>query len=176
MTKTVDASTTGDQLLAFGVLLARSARIIESEISGTSMGTTLPSGCRIRICPLPTEEYRPGQVVAFVTDKAIYAHRIVYRTREGVLTRGDSHSWCDLPVPINAVLGVVSSRMVSDQWVPFDDRVPFESQTKRVHRIIDALLLVCLQIDIRLAHQASRTLMLLARWRRRMITELLPPR
>src|SRR5260370_35146561 len=100
MPKTVDASTTADQLLAFGALLGRSGRIIESEISGTSMGATLPSGCRIRICSLPADEYRPGQVVAFVTGKAICAHRIVYRTRQGVLTRGDSHSWCDLPVPI----------------------------------------------------------------------------
>jgi hypothetical protein len=176
MPNTIEASTTSDQLLAFGALLGRSRKIIESEISGTSMGTALPSGCRIRICPLPTDEYRPGQVVAFVAGSTICAHRIVHRTRHGVLTRGDSQSWCDLPVPVSAVLGVVSGRMVNGQWHPFDDRVSFEPPKSAHRQIIETLLLVCLQIDIRLARWASRALMRLARWRRRLLAGLIPIR
>jgi hypothetical protein len=163
--------STGDQLLAFGALLGRSGKVIESEISGTSMGSTLPSGCRIRIRPLSTEEYRPGQVIAFVADGALFAHRIVYRGRQGVLTRGDSHSWCDLPVPINAILGVVSEFLAHGEWHMFGDSVPFDSEIRRRNRMIETFLRTCLRIDIRLARRASRSLMWLARWRRRLIAE-----
>jgi hypothetical protein len=176
MRSTVVPGSTGDQLLAFGVLLGRSGKAIESEISGTSMGSTLPSGCRIRIRPLGTEEYRSGQVVAFVAGGAIFAHRIVHRSRQGVLTRGDSHSWCDLPVPISAILGVVSERLVNGEWHPFDDSAPFECDRRKRSWIIETLLLVCLLIDIRLARRASRSLMWLARWRRRLIAEPAPTR
>ena len=176
MRSTVAPGSTGDQLLAFGVLLGRSGKVIESEISGTSMGSTLPSGCRVRIHPLSTEEYRSGQVVAFVAGSAIFAHRIVHRSRQGVLTRGDSHSWCDLPVPVSAILGVVSERLVNGEWHVFDDSVPFECERRKRSRIIETLLLVCLQIDIRLARRASRSLMWLARWRRRLIAEPGPTR
>jgi len=176
MPNTIDAIARREQLLAFGALLGRSGKIIESEISGTSMGSTLPSGCRIRICPLPADEYRPGQVVAFVVGQAIYAHRIVGRTRQGVLTRGDNHSRCDLPMPANAILGVVSERMVNGQWLLFDERVPFESDRRTRYRIIESLLFVCLQIDIRLAQRASRSLMWLGRWRRRLLAESPPTR
>jgi hypothetical protein len=168
--------STGDQLLAFGVLLGRSGKAIESEISGTSMGSTLPSGCRIRIRPLLTEEYRAGQVVAFVAGGALFAHRIVYRSRQGVLTRGDSHSWCDLPVPINAILGVVSEFLANGEWHLFDDSIPIDREMTKRSRMIETLLRACLRIDIRLARRASRSLMRLARWRRRLVAEPAPTR
>lgn len=171
MRSTAVSGSSGDQLLAFGVLLGRSGKAIESEISGTSMGSTLPSGCHIRIRPLSTEDYRPGQVVAFVAGGAIFAHRIVHRSRQGVLTRGDSHSWCDLPVPVSAILGVVSEHFVNGEWHLFDDSAPFECDRGKRSRIIEALLLACLQIDIRLARRASRSLMWIVRWRRRLIAE-----
>ena len=176
MRKTVVSDSTSDQLLAFGVLLGRSGKVIETEISGTSMGSTLPSGCRIRIRPLPTGAYRSGQVVAFVANSRIFAHRIVHRTRQDVLTRGDSHSWCDLPMPVNAILGVVSERLVNGEWHLFGETAPSECERRKRSRIIETLLLVCLQIDIRLARRAWRSLMWLARWRRRLIAEPVPTR
>jgi hypothetical protein len=176
MRSTAVPGSSGDQLLAFGVLLGRSGKVIESEISGTSMGSTLPSGCHIRIRPLSTEDYRPGQVVAFVAGGAIFAHRIVHRSRQGVLTRGDSHSWCDLPVPVSAILGLVSERLVDGEWHPFDGSVLLDCEMTKRSRIIETLLLMCLQIDIRLARRASRSLMWLARWRRRLIAEPAPTR
>ena len=42
-----------EQLLALGVLLKTLGETIDSKISGTSMGTTLPAGSRIRIRLLP---------------------------------------------------------------------------------------------------------------------------
>jgi hypothetical protein len=160
--------TTGDQLLALGALLSRSGKTIESEISGSSMGNTLPSGCHIRIRPLPVEEYQAGQVVAFVAGGSLFAHRIVYRSGQSVLTRGDNHSWCDLPLRTGAIIGVVSEYLAEGEWRLFDGSAPFEHELGKRRRFLEFLLRACLRIDIRLAQRASRMLMLLARWRRNM--------
>jgi hypothetical protein len=156
----------GDQLLAFGALLGRSGRIIESVICGTSMGSTLPTGCRIRIHPVSVSDYHAGQVVAFVYGGAIFAHRIVYRSRHGVLTRGDNRSLCDLPVPFDAVLGVVTEYLLDGDWRPLQNDLQFDCERKRRSRAAEMLLRRCLQIDIRLARRIARILVQLARWRR----------
>jgi hypothetical protein len=156
----------GDQLLAFGALLGRSGRIIESVICGTSMGSTLPTGCRIRIRPVSVSDYHAGQVVAFVSGGGIFAHRIVYRSRHGILTRGDSRSLCDLPVPFDAVLGVVTEYLLDGEWRPLQNDLQFDCERRRRSRVAEMLLRRCLQIDIRLARQIGRILVQLARWRR----------
>jgi hypothetical protein len=166
--------STANQMLAFGALLGRSGKIIESEISGTSMGSTLPSGCRIRIRPLSSEDYHTGQVVAIVGGTALFAHRIVYRSREGVLTRGDSHTWCDLPVAVGTILGVVSEYVVDGEWRIFDESFPHDCEMKNRNRMIETLLRVCLRIDLGLAQRASRMLMRLARWRQRLVPKHVP--
>jgi hypothetical protein len=166
MPSTIGAGPTGEQLLALGAVLGRSGKIIESEISGTSMGSTLPAGSRIRIRPLPVEECRAGQVVAFVSGNAIYAHRIIFCNRQGALTRGDNHSLCDLPVPSRAILGVVTECLRDGKWCTLDDRVAFR-EIRGSRRTIKVLLSVCMQIDIRLARGASWILIWLVRWRRR---------
>jgi len=159
-------SPTEDQLLAFGTLLARSGKIIESEISGTSMGRTLPEGSRIRIQPLPAGDYGVGQIVAFVRGSTIFAHRIAYRTKQGVLTRGDNHSWCDLPMPVDAVLGLVTEWWINGEWQRFAD-VPQGSpeQPWRI-RVVETAVRAGMHMDMRLARRISRALMRLARLRR----------
>jgi hypothetical protein len=169
MPNTAAASPGGDQLLALAALLGRSGRIIESEISGTSMGSTLPAGRRIRIGPLRREEYRPGHVVAFVSGDAIFAHRIISCSDQGVLTRGDNRSWCDLPLPWCAILGIVTESQVDGVWRPLVNHVPLEQEERGQRRTVETLLGACLQIDIRLARFVSRTLMVMARWRRRFV-------
>jgi hypothetical protein len=174
MPNTVVPNPTGDQLLAFGALLGRSGRVIESEISGGSMGNALPSGSRIRIRPLPKEEYCVGQVVAFVAGGTLFAHRILYRGRQGVLTRGDTHSWSDLPVPMGAILGVVSECLVDGKWLTFQHSVPVSCDMRKRHGMIETMLSVCMLLDMRLARRASKTLMRLARWRRLLLADAAP--
>jgi hypothetical protein len=154
---------TEEQLLAFGSLLARSGKVIESQISGTSMGITLPPGSRIRIQPLSVEEYQVGQTVAFVRGSMIFAHRIAYRTSQCVLTRGDNHAWSDLPMRAGAILGLVTECLINGQWQRFEDvphGLPVQPWTKRV---LETAVRTCMLIDIRLALQTSRALMDLVR-------------
>jgi hypothetical protein len=171
MPTTIVESPKGDQLLALGALLGRTGKIIESEISGTSMGSTLPAGCRIRIRPLSLEQYRAGQVVAFVSGNAIFAHRIIFYNRQGALTRGDNRSWCDLPVQSRAILGLVTECLRDGKWCPVDDSVASSRDMPTRRRTLEIALRVCMQIDIRLARCASWILIWLARWRRRLTAE-----
>jgi hypothetical protein len=174
MVPTTVASHTGDLLLALGMLLGRSGRIIESQISGTSMGSTLPAGSRIRIRRLRSETYGPGQVVAFVSGNAIFAHRIVFSCRHGVLTRGDNRSWCDFPLPSHAILGLVTESYRDGVWRPLLCDVLGEHERGRSRRAVDAMLRVSLQIDFRLARFTARTLSLAARWRHRLLSRTAP--
>ena len=169
--RAIGRCATGGELLAFGVLLGRSGTTtIESEISGTSMGSTLPPGCRIRIRLLSFPEYDAGQVVAFVSGNRILVHRVIFRSRQGVLTRGDNHSWCDLPVPSSAVLGVVTHYLSHGEWRPLDDHPGFEHEGTRGKSALEILLRLCMQIDIRMARHVARALARAARWRRRLVT------
>ena len=163
---------TEEQLLTFGTLLGRSGKLIESEISGTSMGRTLPAGTRIHIQPLPANEYGIGQIVAFVRGSTIFAHRIAYRTKQGVLTRGDNHSWCDLPVPVDAVLGLITEWFINGEWQRFVD-VP-QALTERPRRIraLETAVRASMRIDIRIARHISRALMRLVRLRRTLAAEI----
>jgi hypothetical protein len=165
-------SPTKEQILAFGTLLARSGKIIESEISGTSMGKALPPGTRIRIQPLSTGDYSVGQIVAFVSGSTIFAHRIAYRTKQGVLTRGDNHSWCDLPLTVGEVLGLVTEWWINGEWQRFAD-VPQGSpeQPWRI-RVAETAVRVGMHMDIRLARRISRVLMRMARLRRNLRSEI----
>ena len=158
-----------DQLRAIRNLLARSGKVIESEILGTSMGQTLPSGSRIRIHPLHVEQYDVGQVVAFVSGDRLLAHRVVCCTRQGFLTRGDNRSWCDLPVPFDDVLGAVKQRWTEGKWQDFHEDPHALSKRSRSARVAEAMLRACMRIDIRLARHSARALMHLARMRRRLL-------
>jgi len=163
-----------EQLLAFGTLLARSGKIIESEISGTSMGRALPAGARIRIQPLPGGNYGVGQIVAFVRGSTIFAHRVAYRTKQGLLTRGDNHSWCDLPVPVDAVLGLVTEWWINGEWQRIA-AVPQDSPEQPwIIRALETAVHAGMRIDIRLARRISRALMGLARLRRNLRSEIPP--
>jgi hypothetical protein len=165
---------TEEQVLAFGTLLARSGKIIESEISGTSMGRALPAGTRIRIQPLPAGDYGVGQIVAFVWGSTIFAHRIAYRTKQGVLTRGDNHSWCDLPMPVDAVLGLVTEWSINGEWRRFADLPQGSPEQPWRIRVVETAVRAGMHMDIRLARRISRALMRLARLRRNLRSEISP--
>jgi hypothetical protein len=175
MPPSVAADPASERLRAFGTLLGRAGKVIESEVSGTSMGNTLPSGRHIRIVPLPVQAYRAGQVVAYFVGSTVFAHRIVFCSRAGVLTRGDSHNWCDLPIAWSAILGVVSEHFVAGQWLPFDEN-SFLIEMRMPSARFEPLLCVCMRFDLRLTWHASRILMSLARWRRRLVVHRAPNR
>jgi hypothetical protein len=110
-----------DCLLAIATLMKRTGREVQSEIRGTSMGTTIPDGSQIHIRPLEAEAMLEGQVVAFFAGQSLRAHRIVYRGKgerlgRYLLTLGDGWLYCDPPVHISAALGLVTEYCVNGVW------------------------------------------------------------
>jgi len=92
-------------------LLSRSLPV-ELRMSGSSMSPAIEDGDIITVEPVNDEPIRQGDIVLYHTrfDTAVI-HRIVRIDRssseKSVLTRGDSATQNDLPVPIHRVLGRV---------------------------------------------------------------------
>jgi hypothetical protein len=114
---------TPEAVRALGTLLQRSSALIESEIRGSSMGSTIPDRAKVRIACRMAPEYQPGDVVAYWWGDSLIAHRIVGRgtrprTRGFYLTRGDGHYLCDPAVSEDAILGLVSTWFDGTHWLP----------------------------------------------------------
>jgi len=108
------------RILSVGSTLRAPGRSVESTVIGGSMGRTIPAGTRIRIELSSPRAYRPGEVIAFVSDQHLIVHRVVRaprrRPRGRVLTRGDASLIADPPVPADRVLGPVTAMQSGGQW------------------------------------------------------------
>lgn len=102
-----------EQLLTVADILKHSHAHVESEIQGGSMGATLPWGARIRVSCTDRPEYRTGDVLVYLMDGRLIAHRVVGRGRRSrvhgfLITRGDAAVSCDPPVPVERTVGLVT--------------------------------------------------------------------
>ncbi len=136
-------------------ILQRAGTVVESEIRGPSMGSTLPDGTRIHIRCGPVTTCRAGEVVAFLGVQGLVAHRVISLRRAHdapgyLLTRGDALTLCDPPIPSHAALGVVTEwrRGDPDSWVP----VPGPPPRRPVAAVVDGLAVGLLRIHPALAH------------------------
>ena len=107
-----------EDVTALAALLKRSGTDLESQIRGPSMVPTLPHGTRIRIQCETGRGIRPGQVVAFLAEPGLVAHRMVARQGHHILTRGDASAACDPPTQVDRVLGVVDAWFDGTDWRP----------------------------------------------------------
>jgi signal peptidase I len=85
---------------------------VELRMSGASMSPAIEDGDIITVEPVSDEPIRQGDIVLYHSrfDTAVI-HRVVRIDRssseKSILTRGDSASQNDLPVPVHRVLGRV---------------------------------------------------------------------
>src|SRR5258708_30452745 len=117
------ATVRDEQFAALATLLGKSGLEFESVIQGSSMGSAIPHGSRIRIRTGGDRDYRLGHVVACIHRSGIFAHRIVYRghgprLREFVITRGDAWLVCDDPIRVSDIVGAVQEVNFENQWRP----------------------------------------------------------
>ena len=73
---------------------------------GNSMWPTLPIECEIDLEPL-TPPVQLGELMVFVSDDTLIAHRLVRRTSDYWIAQGDHRRGPDRPVPPDRVLGRV---------------------------------------------------------------------
>ncbi len=100
-----------EQLERAGRTLAGEKRTIEIPIYGPSMGSALPDGTIAQIEITRAAACREGDVVVFLDDNVVVAHRLVRQISRGgqkfVITRGDARIVPDKPLPATCVLGRV---------------------------------------------------------------------
>lgn len=111
------------QLVAAASLLEKAGRTIESTIVGLSMGRTLPPGTRVRVRGNLSDAPPAGCVIVIAGDRTLVAHRVVgrgwgRRAREYLLTRGDGMLLCDVPTPLDRVIGQVTHCDDGGGWRP----------------------------------------------------------
>jgi hypothetical protein len=131
-------------------LTRRSTAVIHSDLRGTSMGSAIPDGARIRIRSGPGPAARRGQVIAFLAGSRVIAHRMVYEgrrlsARNFVLTQGDGNWLCDPPVERSTILGEVEAFSTGGEWRAIDPpRMPLHRRMiARTSQVLMRLLLEC---------------------------------
>jgi hypothetical protein len=111
-----------ERLLAFSGLLSKSSREFEFLLQGRSMGPLLPDGSRIRVRLDAEDQFVVGQVLTYVAEDRMVAHRLVRSVKSGsnlyLITRGDATVCCDLPVLATSVLGPVIGFCTTGSWQP----------------------------------------------------------
>ncbi len=75
-------------------------------LRGNSMWPTLPAECEIELGPL-VSPVRLGELIVFVVDDTLIAHRLVRRAGGYWIAQGDHRLGPDRPVPPDQVLGRV---------------------------------------------------------------------
>ena len=98
-------------------------RSFESTVTGTSMGSGLGPGSRIRVALVHRDRYEAREVVAFVSGDQVIVHRVAHRGRAGralgyFITVGDATLVPDPPVDHGRILGSVTGVWFAGGWVP----------------------------------------------------------
>ena len=150
------SSTSEEQFAALVTLVGKSGLELESVIHGTSMGRAIPNGSRIRITTGRDGAYNPGQIVACVQGADIFAHRVVYRgrtprTRDYLITQGDGCLFCDKPMHISEVLGIVREVSHDNEWCTPTTSADRTTTERQVARASLCLVSGCLRVHPRLA-------------------------
>ena len=80
-------------------------------LRGNSMRPTLPAHCEIDVQPL-VRQPRLGELLVFVVDDALVAHRLVRRRGDVLIAQGDNRLSPDRPLLFHQVLGRVMAAHV----------------------------------------------------------------
>jgi hypothetical protein len=110
-----------DDLARFRALSRKGGVTAHSTVQGSSMGTTLPAGSRIRIKSSHEDSWKNGEVIAFLAGSRVMAHRIVAigsgtASKDFLITLGDNNWLCDPPIHRSAVIGSVETMTSDGGW------------------------------------------------------------
>lgn len=154
--KSNNAVVDGDRLLAFSHFLKKGSCEFESTVLGGSMGKALPPGSRIRVRFAHDANLMAGQIVAYVASDRIVAHRIVKiaasRDDHYVITCGDSTVCCDAPMPVSAVIGILTGLRSHGIWKPAPPPQPRRLGFRLLGNVLSCLVLSALWLNPRFAN------------------------
>lgn len=82
--------------------------------SQNSMLPSIKPGELIHIAPSARNHLHPGDVVVFRAGEAFVAHRLVWERGFVARTKGDNNAYCDAPISLFDIVGVVEGK--SSWW------------------------------------------------------------
>lgn len=78
--------------------------------SQNSMSPAITPGELIHIAPVDRDHVLPGDVVVFRSRDAFVAHRLVWKRGFVARTKGDNNAYCDAPISLFDIVGVVEGK------------------------------------------------------------------
>lgn len=93
-------------------LVAEIARVhgeVQLQVLGGSMLPSIWPSDHLIVQRRDPVEIQPGQIILYLRNGGLVAHRVVARDGEWLVTRGDSLPRVDAPVPANEIVGVIVS-------------------------------------------------------------------
>lgn len=87
----------------------RSSGMLRLRVTGWSMLPTIWPGDTLVVERVDSTEVAEGDIVLFVRQRRLFAHRVVKNRSSAMVTRGDSMQAADSPVDESEFLGRVSS-------------------------------------------------------------------
>src|SRR5215472_5701874 len=96
------------------------AKVLQAEyearirVTGTSMLPAIWPGDVLLVRPLGDTDFAKGNIVLFLRNGRLFAHRVVDRSDDRLITRGDAVPDCDPPVSASELLGVVAGIVRND--------------------------------------------------------------
>jgi hypothetical protein len=149
-----------ERLLALSSFLKDGLTEFGSCVRGQSMGKALPDGSQIRVRFVPQRDLAIGQVVAYVAEDRMVAHRLVrfatWHQHEYLITRGDATVCCDRPVLASSVVGVVTDHCTTDVWSPVDAPPPRNFLVDQTAAALSAVIGALIPLSPRIADWAAR--------------------
>lgn len=95
----------GRELIAQALRAGHQTRF---RVTGTSMLPSIWPGDVLIVSPLSEATPATGEVVLFLRNGRLFAHRVTARSGNQLITRGDALTQCDAPVSAGEQLGVVT--------------------------------------------------------------------
>lgn len=141
----------GDRLLAFSRFLKKGSREFESTVLGESMGKAVPPGSQIRVRFASDAKLMAGQIVTYVANDRIVAHRLIRVARSRgnryVITCGDGTVCCDAPMPVSAVIGILTELRSNGIWKPVPQSQPRSLGFRLLGDVFSRVVLAALWLD-----------------------------
>jgi signal peptidase I len=146
----------GERLLAFSNFLKKGTCEFESTVLGGSMGKALPPGSIIRVRFANDANLETGHVVTYVATDRIVAHRLVkMATSRGdryVITCGDGTVCPDAPMPVSAVIGILTEIRSNGVWRPVPPPHPRSFGFRLMAYLFSRIVLIALWLDPRFSN------------------------
>ena len=109
-------SVEDDPVLSWITHELSSKRSVKFRVFGGSMRPSIPSGASVTINPMIDQNPKLGDVLLFKGEgrNLLILHRVLWVSREHIITKGDRNPRCDIPNMHSQILGILTHIDLND--------------------------------------------------------------